>query len=323
MYWILEKEEILQSALARLFHGSSQSTMKSWLTYGLIRVNGRVVKQLDIMIKAGSVLERTEPRKWIGRDLRVVYADQHIIIIDKPAGLLSVATDKGDKQDLFNILKKQLSCDVYVLHRLDRETSGLICFALSLEAYDSLKEQLHDHRMQRFYMAIVQGKVQPEEGAWHIWMMEKADYTMRLCEPGDGEEAISFYRTMASDANLSLLDVQLATGKKHQIRLGCAQAGCPIIGDERYGAKKAPKLALHAYMLSLYHPIKDETLEFYSPSMHQFEAYWRASMKDQAALIRNADQFQERRNDSHLDQTRFKKTDNYKGRTKNKTRKKD
>lgn len=281
MFWIIENEETVQTALARIFHGSSVSAMRSWLRHDLIRVNTKAVKQLDAILKKGSFLERIQPKKVIGPDLEVVYADEHLIVIDKPVGLLSVATDKGDKQDLFSILKDHLPCEVYVLHRLDRETSGLICFALSQLAYESLKEQLQGHKMRRHYMAIVKGRPDPLDGAWDLWLKERADMTMRPCEPGDGEEALTFYTTLDQGGGLSLLDLQLATGKKHQIRLSCKMAECPIWGDERYGGQKATRVALHAYMLSIEHPATHQMLELYSPNIAQFESYWRACVGKQ------------------------------------------
>lgn len=280
MYWQVETRENLGDFLERTYHGMSKASMKSLLRHDLIRVNARVVKQLDIQLNVNDIVERLCPSPGPLKGVDVVYEDEHILILDKPAGLLSVDTDARGKQNLFSHVKERYGTQrSFVVHRLDRETSGLIAFALSKSAEESLKEQLKERHMHRRYMAIVHGTIDPQDGAWDFWVEEKPDFSVYICEEGQGEETLTFYQTLATRKwkngdTLSLVELELASGKKHQIRVSAAEAGIPLLGDDRYGGKHATRLGLHAYALSLQHPVTGCMMEWISPSVDEFENFW-------------------------------------------------
>jgi 23S rRNA pseudouridine1911/1915/1917 synthase len=200
----------------------------------------------------------------------IVHADEHLIVIDKPAGLLSVATE-GERADtafarLRDHLRRRRQGRPFVVHRLDRETSGLLLFARSAAVRDRL--QAGWPGVTKTYLAIVEGMPRPAEGVIENYLTEGRDLKVRAGRAGDGaKRAVTRYRVVAERGRYALVEVSLETGRKHQIRVHLAGLGCPVTGDPVYGAATDPagRLGLHAWRLALDHPVTGRRLELESP----------------------------------------------------------
>lgn len=198
------------------------------------------------------------PKKETFHDgIPIVYRDKHLIVINKPHKMLSVANDT-DKHSLHNLLKIHLyPKKVGVIHRLDEGTSGLILFTLTDEAYHSIKAQFKEHSIDRVYTAIVEGNFPEEEGTWVSYLYEDPSLKVRITDdPKLGEKAITHYKKMGTRRGYTRMEFKLETGKRNQIRVQTAAAGYPIAGDTKYGAESNPikRLALHAKVLGFTHP---------------------------------------------------------------------
>ena len=194
--------------------------------------------------------------------IRVVHEDDDLIVIDKPAGLLTMETDREHRKTVLAVLRSRLSHRrppqrVFIVHRLDREASGLLVFAKSVEAQEGLQAQFKDHSAGRRYVAVVEGSVRQDEFTVRSLLAENAAfrvYTTRKTKIG--KEAITHIRVAQRSSRYSILDVRLETGRKHQIRVHLADAGHPVVGDDVYGSRNNPlhRLALHGVHLEFRHP---------------------------------------------------------------------
>jgi 23S rRNA pseudouridine1911/1915/1917 synthase len=201
----------------------------------------------------------------------ILHEDAHLIVIDKPSGLLTVATENEKTDTAFVRLSAHLAARnagrPFVVHRLDRDTSGLLLFARSADVRDQL--QANWESVTKTYLAVVEGTPHPAEGVVENYLTEGRDLRVRASKhPGkDAKRAVSRYRTCATRDGFSLVEVTLETGRKHQIRVHMAGLGCPVAGDKMYGAKTNParRLCLHAWRLAFDHPFTGERVELESP----------------------------------------------------------
>lgn len=254
-----------------------RTRVKQLLRFGRVTVNGAPTTRFDHRLKAGDRVAVGAPRPDLAGQaprvagLRIVHEDDDLIAIDKPAGLLSVATE-GEKADtafarLNAYLTARRAGRPFVVHRLDRETSGLLLFARRAAVRDRL--QTGWDRAAKTYLAVVEGKPHPAEGVIRTFLTEGKNLRVRSSDgprPG-AREAVTRYRVVSAGAGLSLVEVDLGTGRKHQIRVHLAGLGCPVIGDVGYGAETDPagRLGLHAWRLSFDHPTTGGRVELESP----------------------------------------------------------
>jgi 23S rRNA pseudouridine1911/1915/1917 synthase len=199
--------------------------------------------------------------------------DTHLIVVDKPYGLLSVASDT-EKHSMHNLLKiHYYPRQIGVIHRLDEGTSGVMIFTFTDAAYQGLKDQFKDHSIERYYLGVVEGEFTQDEGTWDTYLYEDSAMKVRITQDEtQGERAITHYKKLASSPEYSLLQFKLKTGKKNQIRVQCAAVGHPIVGDKKYGATGDPikRLALHAEHLSFTHPVTKKRMTFTSQPTRRF-----------------------------------------------------
>jgi 23S rRNA pseudouridine1911/1915/1917 synthase len=250
-----------------------RTRVKQLLARGQVTVNGTPVKQFDHPLAAGDQVAIAHPSNDPASQLlrqagvTIVYQDDDLVVIDKPAGLLSVATSTERVDTAFARLNAYLDARregrPFVVHRLDRETSGLLLFARSAGVRDRL--QARWHQVRKTYIAIVEGSPAQTAGIVDNYLLEGRDMRVRSFDrPGAGRKrAVTHYRVLSQRANSSLLRVELETGRKHQIRVHLAGLGCPVIGDPIYGKKSDParRLGLHAARLSFHHPVTEQRLE--------------------------------------------------------------
>ncbi len=273
MKYTSEEKQPLIDALCKMAPDSSKSSLRSWLKQRRVLVDGKVRKIGSESVDKGQVVSLKEKSRSEG--IKILYSDAHLAVIDKPAGILSVAThyEKGKTAHAFlkEIHRPQ---KVFPVHRLDRETSGAMVFALTEEARDHLKKQFEKHSIVRQYLAIVEGHLTEKKGTWKSRLCEDKNYKVYSTKnPKKGKLAITHYSVVKATHKMSYLQLNLETGKKNQIRVHCNDSGHPVVGDKKYGPSYAPakRLLLHAQYLEFIHPISDKTMSFTSPPPKEFE----------------------------------------------------
>jgi tRNA pseudouridine32 synthase/23S rRNA pseudouridine746 synthase/23S rRNA pseudouridine1911/1915/1917 synthase len=274
--WISDKEGELLELLKERFPDSSKATLRSWIEHYRVHVDGKPKKLARSPIKKGQQLEVLPKAQVLEGGLEILYSDRHLVAIDKPEGILSVATPQNATYHAHAILKRHFHPGrVFVVHRLDRETSGVMLFARTEQALWALKQELADHTMGREYYAIVEGTLQERSGTWSSRLIEGKDLKMRPTQrEGEGELAVTHYHVIEQHRLGALLHLRLETGKKNQIRVHCQMAGHPIVGDDKYGSYLDPcgRLALHAHRLTLVHPVAKKQMRIESSLPESFEA---------------------------------------------------
>ncbi|MFO0803731.1 MAG: RluA family pseudouridine synthase [Gemmataceae bacterium] len=261
---------------------ASRNSIKEWLRHGRIHVNGAAVSRHDhpvgpadrITLASPSTVRNPVPQ------LVILHEDEHIIAVEKPCGLLSVATN-AEKDDtaftrLAAILKSRNAGRPYVVHRLDRDTSGVLLFARSPDMRDRLQRDWD--AVGKTYFAVADGTPREAAGTIENHLIEGKNLRVRIGRPGgDAKLAITHYRVLGTRGPHAALEVKLGTGRKHQIRVHLASLGCPVIGDEVYGARTNParRLGLHAWKLSFEHPASGNRVELESPISQELSRFMR------------------------------------------------
>jgi 23S rRNA pseudouridine1911/1915/1917 synthase len=206
--------------------------------------------------------------------IRIIYEDNDIIVIDKPAGMLSVSTDKADERTAYravnnHVRSRRKNARIWIVHRLDRDTSGVMLFAKSEQVKSALQNDWNNTAIAREYAAVVEGRVQPAERRIRSWLKQTSTFRVYSCnrgEKGGGKLAITNYRTLKTSPKYTMLGITLETGRKNQIRVHMKDIGYPIVGDSKYGAtaSKNPlrRLGLHASALTVKHPVTGEEMRF-------------------------------------------------------------
>lgn len=272
-----EKEETpLLEFLIQAMPDRKRTVIKNLLSHNQIAVNGIPVTQFDTILKPGDEVKANltrEFRVFYNRRLKLVYEDDDIIVVNKGYGLLSMGTDKIKDGTAYSILRDYLKWKdprnkLFIVHRLDRDTSGLMVFAKSEQAKDRLQHNWNNMVLSRKYLAVVEGKPEPEEGTVKSYLAENSRYEVYSTQnPEEGQLAITRYKTLKSRNGYSLMEVSLDTGRKNQIRVHFKDLGHPIAGDRRYGAKSSPihRMALHAQTLRFVHPMTRKDMNFSTP----------------------------------------------------------
>ncbi|HVK12710.1 MAG TPA: RluA family pseudouridine synthase [Gemmataceae bacterium] len=251
----------------------SRTRVKELLRDGRVAVNGAPTTRHNHPLRPGDLVTINRGRP-AGHELEragitIVFEDDSLLVIDKPAGLLTVATEAEKTDTAFARLSAHLAARragrPYIVHRIDRETSGLLLFARSAVVRDRL--QANWDGVTKTYLAVVEGLPRPAEGIVENHLVEGRNLRVRAGSGPEAKRAVSRYRVTASRGPYSLVEVELETGRKHQIRVHLAGLGCPVIGDTAYGAKTNPagRLGLHAWRLAFDHPATGERVELESP----------------------------------------------------------
>jgi tRNA pseudouridine32 synthase/23S rRNA pseudouridine746 synthase/23S rRNA pseudouridine1911/1915/1917 synthase len=265
----------LLEGLSLLAPTSSKTSFRSWIKEGRVSVDSIVAKNSSSHLHEGQVIYVGPRPNFIEGGIRIIYEDKHIIVVDKPEGLLSVSTNFEKSETVFALLKKHYRPRmVYVVHRLDQDTSGAMVFALTEEARDGLKKIFENHDIERAYTAIIEGHPSQPKGTWQSYLVEDGNYMVRSTTDADeGRLAITHYVVMGNNKRHTWVNLTLETGRKNQIRVHCKDAGHPVAGDKKYGAKSNPlkRLGLHAHLLSFDHPITKKRMRFLSPLPQRFE----------------------------------------------------
>jgi len=264
----------LLDALATMFPDSSKTTLRQMLQGGRVRVNGELEKNARRELDPGDFVDIGQKSVQIALPpgLSILHEDDDLIVVFKTNGLLTVATEREREttaQAYLNDYLKQKGEDrIHVVHRLDRETSGVLVFAKNFETREHLKEQFAAHTVDRVYIAVIEGALKPAQGTFRSNLRERRDLRMEsVKEHPDAKPAVTHYRTIESKRGHSMLEITLETGRKNQIRTHLSEAGHPIVGDRLYGSAVNPigRLGLHAKLLGFDHPSTGKRVVFTVP----------------------------------------------------------
>ncbi len=269
---VKEQEELMKFLIAQLPH-KNRNNIKTMLKKRQVLVNGSAVTQFNHLLKPGQTVELSRkpgPAAAQMRGIVVVYEDKDLIVVNKNAGLLTIATDKEKRETVYSMLSNYVkeqhkSNKIFIVHRLDRETSGLMMFAKSKEMQELLQESWKQTVAERSYLAVIDGKLDPPEGTHTSYLFESSAFIVYSSQnPEKGQKAITHYSTLKSNDDYSLLKVNLETGRKNQIRVHLKDLEHPIVGDKKYGSTSNPigRLGLHAWVLAFKHPITGKKVRF-------------------------------------------------------------
>lgn len=275
------QEGTLLELLFNAFPERKRTDIRRWVANGQVAVDGTAAAHGDTPVNPGQEVSVNFSRSFGGlRDPRVqiVYEDDDFVVVNKAAGLLSVAADNqrrraqenASQETAYSIVRGYVKRqnphnDLFILHRLDRDTSGLLAFAKRQNIQEALRANWNNMVAQRQYVAVLSGTLAPAEGTVKSYLVEDANYDVRSTDrPGEGKLAITQYKTLATGNGLTLAEFNLATGRKNQIRVHMKEKGCPVVGDSRYGTKASPlgRLCLHAQCLKLVHPLTRRMMQF-------------------------------------------------------------
>ena len=248
----------------------SRNNIKSLLGYRQVLVDGRVVTQFNHTLAKGQKVEISGQRQTLSPVVEIVYEDEWLIVINKPSGLLSIATKDEKRETAYSYLSEYVKKQgrgnkIFIVHRLDRETSGLLLFAKNEKIKRVLQDSWNDSVIERTYVALVEGQVQKPEGVISSFLYEDKSFIMHSsADSSKGQKAVTRFKVLKSNEFWSLLEISLETGRKNQIRVHMQDIGHSVAGDKKYGAKTNPvkRLALHAINLSFIHPVLNEKMVF-------------------------------------------------------------
>lgn len=261
-------------ALTQLSPQSSKNTLRSWIKEGRVQLDGVTLKNSSILVLKNQHITIAQRKKIVRHSLPILYEDKDLVVINKPSGLLSVSTAFEKGETAHAILKGHYHPKkIFVVHRLDQDTSGVMVFALNQEACDRLKDLFEVHKIERAYTAIVEGQLLVPKGTWQSYQVEDSQYRVHETEDEtQGRIAITHFQVLASTKHYSRLELKLETGRKNQIRVHCQSAGHSVVGDKKYGAQTNPvkRLCLHAHLLAFQHPFSKKNLRFESDVPAEF-----------------------------------------------------
>ena len=263
---------------------ASRTSVKSWLKHGQIMLDGRVTSAFDANVSPGSEVKVNVSRQFITfrhPRLKLVYEDDEVIVVDKGYGLLSVGIPSSGKRKIesaYDIIRAYLkrkspANKLFVVHRLDRDTSGLMMFVKTEEAMETLRHNWNNFVLERYYVALLEGIVENDEGTIKSHLTENSQYMVYSTEKEEeGKLAVTRYKVLRRSHGKTLAEFALSTGRKNQIRVHASEMGHPICGDRKYGAQssRAGRLCLHARTLRFAHPITRKDMRFESPVPREF-----------------------------------------------------
>jgi len=271
---VLEKCTLFDFLLNKV--SASGTKIRKRIKHGEVRVNGQTVLRPDVVVLPGQAVEVSRPT--LQAPFTVLYEDSCLIAVEKPPGVLSISTDRETSNTFYRTvnhyvqLRSQGKERIFIVHRLDREVSGVMLFAKSQAIQEVL--QRNWSTTEKLYSALVEGHPPEKEGCIRSWLKENRIHkTYSGPEGPDAKYAITRYREHKRYPRHALLEIDIETGRKNQIRAHLSELGCPIVGDRKYGAAENPihRLALHAFSLSFTHPVSGERITVKSPVPGIFE----------------------------------------------------
>ena len=284
VYTVTQPDTLLPFLLARV-KGKSRNNVKSLLSRRLVAGDGGPLSRFDAPLLPGqqvSILPASAP-KADALPFPILYEDEHLIVVNKPAKLLSVANDKEKTRTAYHLVTdyvkaRRVDDRIFVLHRLDRDTSGVLMFARDAETKELFQARWNEIVTRRGYLAVVEGVPKPAQDTIRSFLVETDTHLSFSGAPGKGaKEAVTSYQIVKAGRRYALLDISIETGRKNQIRVHMKEKGCPVAGDKQYGARTNPigRLCLHANELSFTHPATGEQITFKAKMPRDFNRVFR------------------------------------------------
>lgn len=267
--YIIDKEIILFDYLKEILPNKSKNNIKSLLKNECIYINNKIITKYNYLLKENDILYI----KYKTSNLDIIYEDNNIIVIDKPSGLLTISNEKEKVKTLYHYVLEYLKMKkqkVFIIHRLDKDTSGIVMFAKNEKIKKLYQDNWNDLVIKRGYIAVVCGKTKDKDT---IKSYLKENSNMMVYSSYDGKLAITNYEKIKSNNKYTMLQIYIDTGRKNQIRVHMKENGTPIIGDKKYGNKNnsLKRLGLHANILIIRNPINNKILEFTSNYPYEFD----------------------------------------------------
>lgn len=249
---------------------SSKRTLRQWIDHGRVAINGREASIPHFPIQKGDLVEVRDKAEKGEKGIKILYEDSFLVVIDKPSGLLTVTAPKEVRRTAHSALKRRHpGRKITPVHRLDKDTSGILVFAYTDKSRDDLKAQFFHHTVKRDYLAIVQGEIS-DKGKWVCDLAEDRSLYVHPVPDGEGKQAITHFLRLKEKNGRSYVRFRLETGRKNQIRAQALHFGFPLLGDEKYGGPPSKRLALHAATLTFVHPMSGKEMSFTSPLPSDF-----------------------------------------------------
>lgn len=276
LHLTVKEDKPLLEFLLDSMENTSRTKIKSTLQGRGVKVNGKVITQFDYPLSCGMKVAVSRSKQnaemFKNRYIKIVYEDRYIVVVEKNVGILSMAAGHSSlnvKTVLDSYFKtSRQKCTAHVVHRLDRDTSGLMIYAKDMQTEQILEHEWHDIVYDRRYVAVVSGEMEDDYGTMTSWLKDNKAY-ITYSSPYDngGKYAVTHFHTLDRTTDHSLVEFRLETGRKNQIRVHSADMGHPVCGDIKYGNGDDPigRLCLHAYVLCFYHPITRRRMEFETP----------------------------------------------------------
>ena len=274
IYNVTEPDELM-AFLMKKMDGVSRTRVKALLSNRVVLVDNVIVTQFNHPLKPGMKVQISREKnkhEFHHPMLKIVYEDAYLIVVEKKEGLLSVATEHQKERTAQHILsgivkRTHRNNRVFVVHRLDRETSGLMMYAKDEKTQHTLRDNWHDIVVDRRYVSIQMGEMERDQAQIRTWLTDRKLYVSSSNYDDGGKLSITHYKTIKRANGFSMMELELETGRKNQIRVHMSELGHPVVGDQRYGCEIDPlgRLALHAFKLCFYHPVTGELMEFETP----------------------------------------------------------
>ena len=253
--------------------------IKQYLTHGSIFVNNNRTTKYNFKLVPGmNIIIDTDNKNKKTLPFDVLFEDEHIIVVNKPSGLLTIATEKEKDKTLYHIVREYLVSKnqyarVFIVHRLDKDTSGIVVLAKDEKTKNKLQENWNEYVSLREYVAVVHGKPKKDEDRIVQKLKETKTNLVYITKDDDGKEAITNYKVIKSNDNYSMLSINIETGRKNQIRVALASINTPIVGDKKYGYKddEENRLYLHANRLKMYYPEIKKDILFETTTPNEFK----------------------------------------------------
>ena len=252
--------------------------IKQYLTHGSIFVNNNKTTQYNYkIIKGMNIVINTENKNKKELPFEIIFEDNHIIVVNKPSGLLTIATDKEKEKTLYHIVREYLvnkdkTSKVFTVHRLDKDTSGIVILAKDEKTKNKLQENWNDYVKLREYVAIIHGTLEKKEDNIIQYLKETKTSLVYVSKDKNGKEAKTNYKVIKENDKYSMVSIKIETGRKNQIRVAFSSIKHPILGDKKYGIKdKKNRLYLHANRLKIYYPEIKKDILFETPTPNEFK----------------------------------------------------
>ena len=272
---VLEKGELLDT-LFILFKDLSKKKIKNYLKDGGVLVNGKVITKYNMIVKKNDVIELSKINKTHKKsNLDIIYEDEYFFVINKPAGLLSISTSKEKEKTAYHLVRefiknRKKNDKIFVLHRLDKDTSGVLVFVKDNTLKNLLQNNWDKYVKVREYIALVKGNVKDIDD-YTCYLKEIGPDKVIVTNKKEGKMAVTSLKTINKNNKYSLVKVNIKTGRRNQIRVVLNYLGNSIVGDKKYGGIKSNRLYLHASKLTITNPFNNKTYTFESSVPSSFK----------------------------------------------------